>query len=386
MNFYTKKELKNDPTKWRVIAAAILFIMALTSAIYLIVNAVKNEGREAASADVPTSSPEANASVLEEKEAPRSADTSLEAELSEKFPVSDNQTQGTGAVPADFTAPAAYVAAESAAKAVEKTNFSFAVIGDSESYKDDENGYNPELVTALQEVSRAKPEFVVLSGDIIVADAGSENRRRIGIIKNLLDRYTPEYYVAFGKHDIECGRDCVDLWQEIFFNKKYAGKEEPRILYFSFDYGKTHFVLLSSDYPTKHTIDDEQLSWLDRDLAQNKQSHVIVTVHVPPVTFFKESAEKDHDMSINKTQQKKLNDLLQRYDVDLVISGHEHTFDHKVVNGIDYIIAGNIGNDTRYEDAQEGDIYSLIYVGENTITVKAVKLGGIVIKEFQVQN
>jgi len=295
-----------------------------------------------------------------------------------------NQTQGSGAAGADFVAPSSE--ASLAARSVETIikNFTFAVIADSESYHKNENGYNGELVGMLQEVAAAKPDFVIFSGDLITADAGQGNRRRIGLIKNLLDRYTPEHYIAFGKHDVECGRECVDLWQEIFFNKKFKDDKDPRVLYFSFDYGETHFVLLSSDYPIKHTVDDEQLNWLDRDLTQNKQPHTIVTVHVPPVTFFKESAEAEHDMSGNKTQQKKLNDLLQKYNVDLVISGHEHAFDHKEVNGIDYIIAGNTGNNVKYKGAREGDIYSLINVNGDVITVKAVTMGGTLVKEFQI--
>lgn len=262
-------------------------------------------------------------------------------------------------------------------------SFSFAVVSDAEDYGGD--GYNEELVTVLEDVSNQNSDFVVFTGDLLTMTGNEDtDRKRVGVMKSLIERYSKRYYIAFGKHDIECGLPCIDIWEELLFRRTYADGGE-RKLHHSFDYGNTHFVLLSSDYKIKHAIDDEQLAWLDEDLEKTGQPGKIVVVHVPPVTFFDDSAEECHDMSCDATHRDQLIEILKRHNVDLVLSGHEHTFDHKIVDGIDYVIAGNSGNSARYDGALKGNIYSLITVSGGSIVLKAREAGGEVIREIKIK-
>ncbi len=259
--------------------------------------------------------------------------------------------------------------------------FDFVVIADSESYKAT-GGHEEKFESVLAKATSYKPDFAVFSGDIVIQSG--PDVARIKNIKNLIERHFEKYYIAFGKHDVECGASCVDVWESVFFNKKYK-LGETRKLYHSFDYENTHFVLLSSDYPIKHAVDDEQLAWLNTDLKNNDKSNVIVVVHVPPVTFFKESAKENHDMTYNVVQRDKLLAILNKYKVDLVISGHEHVFDHKVVDGIDYVLAGAVGKSKRYKDSIWKDSFLYITVSGNRIVLKSFGLDGELIREIRVK-
>ena len=269
--------------------------------------------------------------------------------------------------------------------AEESVKFSFVAIGDSESYKEP-SGYNKELVAVLENSRNHRPDIAFFTGDIITASGSSlkENENRIAKLKNLIESYFNNYYILFGKHDVECGKDCALLWQKIFFDFVPASEEENR-LYHSFDYQNTHFILLSSDYPSKHSIDSAQLSWLEKDLEANSLPNTIVFQHVPPVTFFEKSAEKCHDMSCDPGTRSKLLELYQKHGVDCVVSGHEHAFDHKIVGGIDYVLSGRSGGDSRYKGTIKGDIYSHFSVDGEKITLKAINTEGKLIREINVK-
>lgn len=245
--------------------------------------------------------------------------------------------------------------------------FHFTVLADSEDY-DTTTGHNDVLQHILSQSSKHSPDFVIFTGDLITMPEPSASRLRE--LKKLINTYYKKYYIAFGKHDLECGARCVSTWQENFFDTtQTAAARQP--LYHSFDHYNAHFVLLSSDYPLKHGIDDAQLLWLENDLRTTDKKNIIVVSHVPPVNFFKESAKKCHDMTCDETRRLRLVSILEKYHVDLVLSGHEHAFDHKIINGIDYILSGNIGNGKRYKNSTWQNIYLHVTVDENTLTVTA---------------
>lgn len=265
-----------------------------------------------------------------------------------------------------------------------KNNFSFAVIGDSESYS--QAGYNEELASVLQSVKARNPDLVFFAGDLISLSAPTikENEQKLGGLLALIGNYFEKYYIAFGNHDVECGAECVDLWQKLFFKKEPNPDEKPAF-YHSFDYQGTHFAILSSSYPLEKKIDDSQMDWLDKDLAATAKINKIVIVHVPPVTFFEKAASGCHDMSCDPAARAKLNQILAKHKVDLVISGHENAFDHKIADGIDYVLAGNTGNKPKYKGVVKGDIFSIISVKDGAISLKALKTSGEIVREINIK-
>lgn len=277
---------------------------------------------------------------------------------------------------------------ENAAGSLTSRGFTFAAIGDSESYNS--TGYEEEFPNVLSQVKLQNPDLVFFTGDILVVDDPnvSVSRPRIKNLKNLIERYFSKYYITFGNHDVECGEKCIDMWFEVFFNEKNdaSGQTGKRNLTYSFDYENTHFVLLSSVYPEKMSIDNDQLNWLEQDLAKTDKENKIVFSHVPPVTFFEQSALQCHDMSCNSLQRDKLISILKRYKVDVVVSGHEHAFDHKIVDGINYVLSGNSGNKPKYKGVIEGQIYSIFKIKGTNISLTALNTKGKIIREINLKR
>jgi len=263
--------------------------------------------------------------------------------------------------------------------------FTFAVISDAESFNE-KTGHNKELEQVLSHASGKRPDFALFTGDIITTSDPklSGNVNRIKNVKNLIERYFNNYYIAFGKHDIQCGDGCVDAWNEIFFDNPTSADEE-RKLFYSFDYLNTHFVLLSSDYPEKHSVDRAQLAWLEKDLEQNSLPNTIVVQHVPPVKFFDESAFDCHDLTCVPEVKEKLLAIFRKFEVDCVISGHEHAFDHKIVDGIDFVLSGNTGNKPRYKNVIKGDIYTLFSINGESINLQAINTENEIIREIKIK-
>ncbi len=266
--------------------------------------------------------------------------------------------------------------------------FSFIAIGDAEDYKTP-TGHDPALADVLFEAKAHQADFFVFTGDLITTSGktGLDNQRRIQDLKNLIESYQGKYYITFGKHDLECGIQCADYWSKIFFGKIFLPKE-TRKMYHSFNYGNTHFVLLSTDFPQKHSLDIEQFQWLENDLKNvdhQKTPNIIISQHVPPITFFKKSAKKCHDMSCQSGVKEQLMELYKKYKVDLVISGHEHAFDHKIEQGIDFVLVGSVGQKPRYKGIIKGDIYSLFNIDKKTIELISFNKEGKVIREIKIK-
>ena len=254
--------------------------------------------------------------------------------------------------------------------ALEDPKFSFVAIGDAETYGS-KRGYKKELSKVLEKAEDERPDFMLFTGDLITATGDPEKKIK-GVI-DLIKKYHNNYYIAFGKHDLECGRVCVEKWKEVMFGQKIE-KDDPGNMFHSFNFENTHFILLSTDWPQKHSIDQAQFDWLKQDLEgidRTKIKNIIVVQHVPPITFFYKSAKDCHDMSCDEAMQNKLLNLYKEHKVDLVLSGHEHAFDHKVKEGIHFVLVGSVGQSSRHKGVIEGDIYSLVKVEGGKINLFA---------------
>lgn len=269
----------------------------------------------------------------------------------------------------------------------EDVAFYFTVIGDSERNKS-AYGFDEKIFTVIDKAKSMKPDFMLFTGDIIMAHADPRGpEKSIRHVKKVFDTRLADipYYFVLGYHDVECGTECVEIWQEVFFDKTYE-KGEERIAYHSFDYENTHFTLLSTDYPEKRTIDADQLKWFEDDLKNNEKDNTIVVMHVPPVTFYEESAKDCHDFACQPELQARLQRIFEKYDVDLVIAGHEKAFDHKIVNGVHYMLSGNsTGGKRVYKGVAPGQTFSDVRVRNKKIIIRGIDMEKGIIREVRVK-
>src|SRR5699024_7156463 len=95
--------------------------------------------------------------------------------------------------------------------------------------------------------------------------------------------------------------------------------------YYSFDYGDIHFVVLSSGDSSKKGVGKEQLAWLQSDLASTEKSWIIVSIHNPLYSPGKYGSSEDRN-GVALALRESLAPVLNQYDVDLVLQGHDHVF------------------------------------------------------------
>jgi acid phosphatase type 7 len=160
--------------------------------------------------------------------------------------------------------------------------------------------------------------------------------------------------------------------------------------YYSFDWGNAHFVALDSNLPLDNAIagTGSMLTWLDNDLRNTSKFWKIVFYHHPGY-----ATGKHQDEAPAGEVRQGIVPILEKYGVQLVLNGHEHTYQRtyellggQVVapnsGGIVYITSGGGGADTYYTApndliAQSLGVNNYVHaeVSGEEITVKVRGLG-----------
>lgn len=93
--------------------------------------------------------------------------------------------------------------------------------------------------------------------------------------------------------------------------------------YYSFDYGQVHFVCLDSMISSRQP-GSPMLTWLEQDLASTTRRWIIAYWHHPPYTHG--SHNSDFELELVEMRMNVL-PILESYGVDLVLSGHSHSYE-----------------------------------------------------------
>lgn len=111
--------------------------------------------------------------------------------------------------------------------------------------------------------------------------------------------------------------------------------------YYSFDHGHIHFVCLDSMTSSRSTT-GAMLTWLKQDLASNTQPWVIAFWHHPP--YSKGSHNSDTETQLIEMRTNVL-PVLESFGVDLVLSGHSHSYERS------YLIGGHYGLSSTFSES-----------------------------------
>ena len=103
--------------------------------------------------------------------------------------------------------------------------------------------------------------------------------------------------------------------------------------YYSFDYGNVHVVCLDS-MTSDRTAAGAMAIWLQNDLAATSADWIIAFWHHPPYT--KGSHDSDSEAALIEMRQV-FNPILEAAGVDLVLSGHSHSYERS------YLLDGHYG-------------------------------------------
>jgi hypothetical protein len=93
--------------------------------------------------------------------------------------------------------------------------------------------------------------------------------------------------------------------------------------YYSFNYGNIHFICLDS-MTSDRSATGPMLTWMESDLAATTQKWIIAFWHHPP--YSKGSHDSDDETELVQMRMNAL-PILEDYGVDLVLSGHSHSYE-----------------------------------------------------------
>ena len=102
--------------------------------------------------------------------------------------------------------------------------------------------------------------------------------------------------------------------------------------WYSFDYGDTHILILNSE--VAHGPGSDQWNFAAADLAATNRKWKVVAFHRPGYTGATHFDANFRDMHTH---------IFEPNGVDMVLNGHEHYYQHNLVNGIHQMIMGNFG-------------------------------------------
>ena len=246
--------------------------------------------------------------------------------------------------------------------------FRFAVFGDSGSGKRDQY----ELARLVEQ---HQVDLIVHTGDVVYPSGEDKYYRAKFYLpyKRLLERIP--IFPVMGNHDFETSGG--QPWLDNFF---LPGAER----FYSFDYSNAHFSALDS-----YHIDAASAHWLDQDLAKTDKTWKIVYFHEPP---FSNKTDRTGSAGARNLWVP----LLEKYQVDIVFSGHDHLYTRfKTRAGVTYIVEG-LGGYSRYEinkDARNVEStdnreygFGLVEVAGPSLIFRHISASGKVLDSFTLQK
>lgn len=247
-------------------------------------------------------------------------------------------------------------------------SFSTAVEKDSPfsfiAYGDNKNGpFNHEKVANL--ALSKEPNFGIHNGDLV--DRGGVYLQWEKLFFNPIGHLISHVplYTVIGNHE-----DNSDHYFSFFCPPC------DTLAYYSFDYGNAHFIVLNSEDDI--LIDSpDQVNWLISDLKSNQDATwKFVVFHVPPFT-----SGGNYYSGARLDLKELLVPIFQKYNVDMVLSGHDHHYERSFPIGskhdnsaITYIVCGNGGTPMRYNSPREWTLYSERVFGFTLLNIEGSKL------------
>ena len=196
------------------------------------------------------------------------------------------------------------------------------------------------------------------------------------------------FYPSEGNHDSRPTNGNGTAYLDAFTlptNGASAAYPDHAERYYSFDYGRVHFVVLDTEFTFQDTVRRaEQVSWLESDLAATVQPWRVAVFHRSP---YSAGGEHGSDLAVRAA----FSPLFEQYGVQLVISAHEHIYERTLPlrdsggTAVTYIVTGGGGGPlypagvapwTAYSASRHH--YVRAGVTDCTLTVRAVGVNGAV--------
>lgn len=216
-----------------------------------------------------------------------------------------------------------------------ENSFTFAVIGDTQSFKIANPNGNFQKVSRL--IAKKDPDLALAVGDIVsTGDSYSEYSQKFANWKKIMSPLLAKTRAAMGNHD-NVKQKGEKAWQDSFdFPTNGPGGYSETV--YSFDFKNSHFVFLNSDHEKEHLVNGDQRAWLEQDLARNRKENIFVVFHEPA---FPVSDKGGEGLDADPQERNALWEILTRHKVTAVFNGHEHVVSRRKIDGTYQFVFGS---------------------------------------------
>lgn len=192
--------------------------------------------------------------------------------------------------------------------------FEFIYLGDAQN--DLRSLWSRAIRAAFMDAPRAR--FILHAGDLVnIGEADGEWHDWFGA-GGWLNGTTPQVPVAgnheYGRLDREAPRELSKFWRPQFALPE-DGPEGLAETVYSFDYQSVRVIVLNSQ---RTDLLEAQAAWLEGRLKDNRNRWTVVAFHHP---VFSLATTRD-----NAAIREAWKPLFDKYRVDLVLQGHDHTY------------------------------------------------------------
>ena len=183
------------------------------------------------------------------------------------------------------------------------------------------------------------------------------------LYKNTSEKINVPVYNCIGNHELfgiyeESVEDSLHPDYKYGMYERYFGKT-----YYSFDHKGWHFVVLNSiEEQNKRyigSISEEQLLWLKEYLAKiYPDTPLVITLHIPLVSTFPQIYPKPSNSGGYKglRNQARLMEIVEGYNLKLVLQGHLHWLeDINVMGKTRYITGGAVAGRPSWKGKRHGE-------------------------------
>lgn len=238
--------------------------------------------------------------------------------------------------------------------------------------------YDPIVKSAINEIIKMRPEAVLITGDMVAGQKSGLNYEQMWksfheVVSDELAKVGIPLVVTPGNHDAS-----------IF--SRFAGEREifslqwiqrtPMIhfidqknypFFYAASFSQTLLISLDATAPGK--LHPEQLQWLENLLETHSKKFktIIVQGHLPTFSFAQGRELETLDSS--------LNEIFERYGVDIYLSGHHHAFYPGLQNSVHYVSQACLGSGARRligEVNRSQKLMTLIEIEGDSISINGV--------------
>jgi hypothetical protein len=260
-------------------------------------------------------------------------------------------------------------------RSVEPDKIKFAVIGDTGTGERNQFGVAQSMDKAYQQEPFG---FVLMLGDNIYGSVNSRAfRERFEQPYRNLIMHGVKFQAVLGNHDKgglekETGYEQFNMIGKRFytFTRGSGTKSEPLAQFFALDSSR---------------MDEDQLAWLEKELAASQATWKIPFFHHP---IYSSGRKHGSDLKLRRA----LEPLFTRYGVRVALSGHDHIYERiNPQEGVIYFVSGS-GGQLRKGDIKRDDPlfaagndevchFMLFDIEEDEARFRAIDINGAVIDQ-----